>query len=339
MPSQIVHLLHGRDVLKTLDPQPAALIHPRIFNLGLQGPDLFYHNQRTKPSGLPYGVRLHRSHFGRFVVNAVAEARQRGWGPEHPFFSYLAGFALHGPLDRIAHPFIIYFSGWKTPGQPETDILRRSHAFFERMMDVLLWEYLEKKNFSDCDWQLHLPQPEVFDQDFIDAYAQALWKTYPGLYHWEDGAQRVRNAFRDTLGFLQWTAPGRTEAALWSAQTDAETGSHKIALFHPVVLPPDDYLNLDHKTWLHPLTGQKRDASFPELYRTAVTACTGLIEKLLRTWQGTLDPAELEAALGNENLNLAGEDGVAGGAKFCQPLDFENLYAIQRRYWLNKARG
>lgn len=334
MPSQICHILHGQKALDGWDEEARAQLHARIFYLGCQGPDLFYHNQRTKPSGLVYGSRLHRSRFGSFVAAAVEEARAAGWDESHPFFSYMAGFALHGALDRICHPFIIYFSGWKIPGRQETEVLRRAHIFFERMMDVLLFEHLTGELFVNGRLQEELPDPAAFSDEFTGALARALWKVYPGVYYWEDAQARVRNALNDTIGFLHWTAPSHREAAEQAAAIDRQDRSERIALFHPVVLPPADYLNLQARPWEDPQTGKSRTESFPELFGRAVDQGRRHLGAFLAAWRGEQEPRALAEILGNESLNLPQDGEEPGGPRFCRPWDFEHLLELQRRFWL-----
>ena len=74
MPSQILHTLFGEDVIAEIyrsigsrfglvaDKAREKILgsYRAAFTLGCQGPDLFYHNQRSRPVGLEYGTLLHR---------------------------------------------------------------------------------------------------------------------------------------------------------------------------------------------------------------------------------------------------------------------------------------
>lgn len=61
MPAQILHTLFGEDLMAELHGN-----HPwhrltkkygSVFALGCQGPDIFYHSQKTRPVALEYGDR------------------------------------------------------------------------------------------------------------------------------------------------------------------------------------------------------------------------------------------------------------------------------------------
>jgi hypothetical protein len=67
MPSQIAHILAGEGMLEALAParRPGMSGEDLAwFRLGCQGPDLFYHNQRTRPSALHFGALALKRDFG-----------------------------------------------------------------------------------------------------------------------------------------------------------------------------------------------------------------------------------------------------------------------------------
>ncbi|NOY09010.1 MAG: hypothetical protein GXP33_09230 [Spirochaetes bacterium] len=74
MPAHITHIIFGEEALRrSMGTEADRIItrHGNIFRFACQGPDFFYHNQRTKPSGLKYGSLLHHEHYGRFTVNMI----------------------------------------------------------------------------------------------------------------------------------------------------------------------------------------------------------------------------------------------------------------------------
>jgi len=312
MPAQIAHILHGLDALSALDLGP-RLSGP-AFRLGCQGPDVFYHNRRTKPGAFLFGTRLHRRGWGTVLARFRASALDRGWGPDHPGLAFLAGQATHAALDRALHPFIVYHAGWKVPGDPSTDGLRHAHAFLERILDLRLWESRTLGPLEACPWQDQMPGPGAFPPEFWAVWADALHSEFPRLSLREDLELRLKNAVADTQGFLAYTSPtarahGR-QAALHGA----------LHYFHPIDLPAWDFENRARAPWRDPLTGEARTESFEDLFEGAVAEA--------RTILGALgDPeADFEALVGNENLNLPGLDDEHPGPRFCRPWDFGALY-------------
>jgi len=144
MPSQICHLIFAEDSLREALGNSAVRILKRygnIYRFGAQGPDFFYHNQRTKPTGLKFGVNAHREGYGRLVTHMIHELR-RLEAKKHkdlPLIrAYILGFTTHAFLDKKTHPFIDYFSGWVDADREETEIYYRCHIFMERILDVLM---------------------------------------------------------------------------------------------------------------------------------------------------------------------------------------------------------
>lgn len=314
MPSQLCHIFAGLDASSAL---PAGWLHRfslPAFRLGCQGPDVFYHNRRTKPGAFLYGTRLHRRGWGSFVSRFRREALERGWGPEHPGMAYLAGLATHGFVDRRLHPFVVFHSGWKVPGQPHTEGLRHSHAFFERILDALQWRQRTGYPVTDCDWQEDFPRPDDFPLDFWHAWAEALHEVFPQLSARADVEPRLMNAVADTRGFLSYTSPRRLDYGVRAARQGA------LHFFHPIDLPSWDFLNEGHGPWRDPVSGATQTDSFHDLFGLAVAESRAVLASLL-------DPvADWESLLGNGSLNLPGSEGENQGPQFSQPWDFASLY-------------
>jgi len=238
----------------------------------------------------------------------------RQWGPDHPGLAVLAGMASHGFLDRRAHPFIVAYAGWRIPGRPDTDGLRHSHAFLERILDVEWWKVQRQEPLIDCRWQTQIPGPEAFPADFWLAWAEALHEVFPQLSARADVEQRLKNAVADTRGFLSYTAPDRHDMAVRAARHGA------LHFFHPIALPDWDFLNLGHAVWPDPVTGIPRTESYPELCQAAVGESRAVLASLF-------DPSvDWEPLIGNGSLNLPGSEGENQGPQFSCPWDYSELY-------------
>ena len=314
MPSQICHILLGREALVALPSPWTSRFSDPAFRLGCQGPDVFFHNRRTKPGGFLYGTRLHRRGWGDFLSRFRREALARGWEPDHPGMAFLAGQATHGFLDRQAHPFVVSLAGWRIPGHPETAVLGHSHMFLERILDVRFWELRRGTPFRDCRWQDDLPGPEAFPGDFWTAWAEALHEVFPQISARVDVETRLKNAVSDTRGFLQFTSPSAQDHAVRAARQGA------LHFFHPVALPDWDFLNLAHQPWPDPVSGAPRTESFPELFDRAVAESRAALALMP-------DPdADWEPVLGNGSLNLPGPQGENQAPAFSRPWDYAALY-------------
>ena len=64
MPSLYTHYLFGQDALVLMDKEVRAIVeaHPALYNLGLQGPDIFFYGSVFGPKSIAaFGHVLRRS--------------------------------------------------------------------------------------------------------------------------------------------------------------------------------------------------------------------------------------------------------------------------------------
>ena len=100
MPSQLAHMLLAEEACGLAFGSPSAFrdapAHPFLV-LGAQGPDIFYHNRRRKPSGLHFGALIHRKGYGRLTAAMVEYGKAFDAAPDDPIVgSRLARAALAG---------------------------------------------------------------------------------------------------------------------------------------------------------------------------------------------------------------------------------------------------
>ncbi len=373
MPAQIAHSLFGEDVLRAACAVPSSGSSARIkgfvehilaehgaaFRLGCQGPDLFYHNQRTRPVALEYGALLHRRAFGEFTGNLLRLCLP---GPD-PVAAYALGFSTHAFLDRVAHPFIVYKAGWVAPSQPETARYARCHVFFERVLDVLMLELLRSKAATSWDQDALLaaaclPLSKLVSTPIV----QALQLTFPERTQDDDKLEtRILNAFSDAHSYYRFTNPLRT--AFSGGESDgyqyllSKKGRASVALIYPEYfsLAPD-YLNLAHSPWMHPCGEgfgdrdygeegklQVERRSFPDLYKAALDQAKPFFCRLIA---GFLDsgrvPDGIPVELGNGGLSATKSDGSPCAPTRADPLPLDAVLDAQyglRLAWMARKTG
>jgi hypothetical protein len=347
MPSQILHTLFGEDVIaeiyRRILPrfgivadkalEKITLIHKKAFALGCQGPDIFYHSQGRRPVGLEYGALLHRRGAGIFTAGLLkmglpdpppdeedirAGRREKGI---NALGAYALGFMTHALLDRAAHPYIVYKSGWVSPKKPETLRYAKFHAFLERILDVLMLERLRGEAVSSWDQEGILAgiceNPPLGLKELL---ARALVLAFPERAGKDEKLSlRIENTFADCLGFYRSTDPRRTSPSNPPSGPAGEGGGPPISLENlayvfPEKLPANlDFLNLEKKPWYYP-AGESRSAdyrSFPDVYdeavKNAAESITAVIKKYLDT--GIFPIKDAAQAIGNGGLSIVDEDG------------------------------
>jgi hypothetical protein len=339
MPSQLLHTLFGEDLIAEIyrrlesrfgvvagKAMEKVQAHRKAFALGCQGPDIFYHSQNRRPVGLEYGTLLHRRGAGIFTAGLLKmglpdpppdaedirmKRREKGI---NALGVYALGYMTHAILDRQTHPYIVY----KSDLPPSEDLRDRSHAFFERIIDVLMLKELRGTEIAGWDqegllaWTCDNPPlglKELLARALIMAYPERAGKD-------KNLSRRIENTFLDCSFFYRATAPSQTPVA----------PRHKgyIAYLYPIKLPPRiDFLNLEKRPWYSPAGEEKEDRrSFPEIYSGAVRAAadtlTGVIGRYLE--EGFFPINEAARAIGNGGLSI-----VDGEGKPCAPVRADPL--------------
>lgn len=352
MPSQILHVLHGRAVCTALGP--GKLFEDEnypYFCLGCQGPDIFYHNQRNRPSALEYGSLLHRRNYGDFSAKLFFEAQSiRAFNEDYAKgLAFATGFILHAFLDRTLHPYIISRTGISSP-HPEGAKSRvfmstaRLHMFLERILDSTMLRKLEDRSVHTWPQKILLANPAMQGSSMLTPLiSNALKKVFPERAVGDQYLdKRIVNTFVDSAFFYTMTSPETESVPSWMSERitrlDHEKGLAATAYFHPDTTADEvDYCNFSHATWLNPCEpGNTRNESVEDLFNAAVHDSCRALEPFWR--QGTLvADLRLAEAIGNGNLSLAGSDG-----KRCQPLyfsAFELWEALDREYETRRNQG
>lgn len=150
MPGFTTHYIFGMKAYNDMPNNPLKWItakHRWLYQLGLQGPDMFFYNIPVlrHRDYRNVGSYMHEHHVSEFFaccleqIDSIASRHQR-----EEAISYFAGFLNHYLADSICHPFIYARIGYvasnptaKHPG---------SHAALENELDaILLKRYKQKK--------------------------------------------------------------------------------------------------------------------------------------------------------------------------------------------------
>lgn len=310
MPAHFTHLLFAEEALRgALGERAEALLstHGNLFRFGAQGPDFFYHNQRTMPTGLRYGVALHHRGFGSLVEQMAREALRLGSDPGSDLAAFILGFATHGPLDRRTHPYIGFFSGWVDPKDASTHRLYHSHPFFERIIDVLVLLARRGMTLDDFDFLPLVRCGKTLPYPVVKALVKGLHAVYPAFGYKSRDRQRIENAYHDTIFFYKLTNHRNRELPKLVFRKDRKEGfkSKRLGLIHPRDLPDGyDFLNLGHERWCHPCDAAAESrASFIDLYEDALGECVGMLKDLDAVLCGQASPDGLGERIGNQNLD------------------------------------
>jgi hypothetical protein len=332
MPSHFTHLLFAEEALRgALGPKAEEILerHGNLLRLGAQGPDIFYHNQRTMPTGLRYGVALHRHGYGKFVEAMAREALRLSSGPGSELSAYILGFATHAPLDRKAHPFIGYFAGWGNPAY-------HAHPFLERILDVLTLKERAGMEPSEFDFLARVRCGKTLPYPVVKSIVKGLNSVYPWYNYKSRDRLRVQNAYYDTIFFYKLSNHLNPDILKLAYRKDRKNDfrERRLALIHPREIPAGyDFLNLRHDSWCHPCDDTwVSTASFFELYEEALAVAIPMLKALYAVLAGQAPVDGLQAHVGDESLDTGRENCTP---VHCKPLPLpeilDNIYRTMER--------
>jgi hypothetical protein len=312
MPSQICHLIFAEDALREAleeDGDEILREYGNIFRFGAQGPDFFYHNQRTRPTGLKFGVNAHREGYGRLVTHMIGELRHleaKGYEELPLLRAYILGFTTHAFLDKKTHPYIDYFSGWVDADREETERYYRCHIFLERILDVLMLKAKRDLNIREFSLLPLLDCGAMLPYGIIKTLVKSLNATYPNTHFKSRDRRRVENAYIDSMGFYTFIDPLNPHYRRLAYERDRSTHGdrRRLALFHPFDIPKHiDFLNLGNNTWTHPCNSKwRRQESFPELWEAAQLEALPVLKEMHQILEGGGNPERAEQLIGNQSL-------------------------------------
>jgi hypothetical protein len=332
LPAHISHELFAQETFDhVFDEDDLTTLNKnrKYWVFGAQGPDFFLHNHRTQPSGLIFGKLIHNERYGDFVYHLLEFAIHHGRSFDSPLGAYILGFVTHAILDRKTHPFINYFSGWVERDVPESIRYTNCHAFLERIIDVFLLKMRHGTHISDYDFLSRIDLGESPPADLVSSMVAAIESTYPEYRDHDTIAERVTNAYFDTMNFYRYTNPP-ARANLFEAWKRDKGGIDPtrrfLALFHPDGLPELDYLNIKRASWNDPGdSDETRDDSFLELYEQAIDDAAKPVRIVANALLGIASAKSAGLAIGNENLSDEKSRKTRRDLRYVSPLPLDEV--------------
>lgn len=353
MPAHISHLLFAEDALReaTADAEVVLEDAGNLFRLGAQGPDLFYHNQRTRPLALRYGSLIHRRGFGTLVAHmarTVIAGAQRTGRVDVQQAAFLAGFATHADLDRHAHPYIICRAGWVRHAEPSTQRYRRCHPLLERLLDVVALRARRGQELAEFEFLANVSCGEILPYPTLKMLVKGINDAYPAASYKSRNRRRIENAYSDSMRFYTLTDHRDGHLRERALAVDRREGyrHRRSAVFHFATAGAElDPANLRRRPWPHPcdptvlsersyvdLMAEAQQDVVPKLRRllsllgwpastagqTGTAAVTGTAE--VPGWF-----TELAALFGDQGLG-ATLHGTSCTPVHCQPLALPELF-------------
>jgi len=298
----ITHLLCGQAVLREVKPDIAQIInkHRKLYNIGAQGPDVFFYRPRGATAGL--GLRMHGENVGKFLNGMSVGLEGLASEDREAAFAYFAGFLTHYALDCAAHPYVYYKTGFDSGGKL-TGRYKIYHTTFESAIDTLLLKHLQGCRPIDKKWWRSLAQERQSAQGAATLVTQAVNAAY-------DNKLEDRHVLLSMGRMALATRILRSRWGLWRGIVgfveNLISGDPVFAaMIHRQEIGDDiDYLNYGKNEWKEPWDeDSSRHDSFRELFNKAATDALKMINALWSYMQGEMSLGRLQSLLGDRSFN------------------------------------
>ncbi len=267
--------------------------------LGAQGPDPIYFCLRYQKDAMNLANELHHEKINEFLISLTHDVKDKK-SPELTAF-YL-GYISHYVLDVTIHPYIYHFTGEYDPNRKETHIYRGLHLSFERGvdMDYIHHRYhMEPEKFHRKHRILKLKRTPKEIEHMMQELIKDIYGHEKGGRYYQIGHHTMHlilsHGIVDKTGIKRWILKGIDQM---------HPKSPLILSSYPYRRRPYlyDYLNLNHHTWKHPVTGESSNQSVLDLYEIALSKTQKIFDQLLLYLDDQVD-LDLAALFENRSFN------------------------------------
>ena len=321
MPGLLTHYICGQSVMQALPPDIAAAIekYRRLYNIGCQGPDIFfYYMPRLLRRGLRgIGTKMHKENVGDFL-RAMAEGILTLDGEERDAaLAYFCGYITHYCLDCAAHPYVYYKTGFLREGEWANKFKFLSyHMRFETAIDVLLLNMVAgKKPREEVLWRL-IAVDKKEARRVADFVSGCIGTAY-GINIFGKNVLGAMTHMAFLTRVFQSKRGVRKKVLAVGEHVFLRTSMASDLIHMQDVSDGIDYLNESKAAWQDPWDdGEERMESFAELVKTAEAEAVGLVTLL---WQCLDGQADLE-----DFLAKAGDRSFKSG----RPIDEQVVFSV-----------
>lgn len=312
MPGLITHLLCGQAVTKEVDDDLKRIIkkYPESYNLGTQGPDIFFYylpgflNKNT----LNLGLLLHKNNTRDYILAMIDTASTLSGEEKEIAIAYISGYLTHYSLDSNTHPYIYYRTGVRKKGD-KVKALKYSlyHRKFETAIDVLLLKSFSGKKPADrALWEFLNIQDK---QEIVlgKVISRSLYLAY-GRNISEKRVAKILKYIVVGTRLLQ-SKTGKRKKVMELIE-DLTIGEHVYSsLIHEQVVTDNiDYLNMNKDSWHSPWDDEvKNQDNFLELYNKGMKDSVKFINATYSYLNNAIDIDDLSYILENRSM-ASGDD-------------------------------
>jgi len=276
MAGTITHAYFAEDIAKRINFNKKYINNLKAFS---QGYDIYFFLIKKRKNGKKIANYFHQHDTQNFFINMINYIKDNQLYNDDEIKSYLYGYINHYVLDKNIHPFVKYKSGVFKKKKPETYKYNAKHANMENYIDAYLINKRENI-FPGKFKSQNCLKPYKFSNNLNNLIDYTFLKTYK----FKDASKKYEFAIHKACfeyGLLRNDSFG-IKRKIYSFM-DIFT-SIKAYKFKPISLAYnigelDDVLNLEHKTWCHPMDkNETYNTSFFDIYNKSLDEAENTIK-------------------------------------------------------------
>jgi len=303
MPGFLTHYIAGQAVLGSTKSDIRKIIEnsERLYNLGTQGPDIFFYyipgTIRKRSRGV--GTQMHRNDLGKFLTQMAEVAKQSTETERDIIFAYTAGFIMHYVTDANTHPYVYA----RTHQQNVSNIKNSTdHRRFETAIDTAMLKLVQGKHPAAYkQWQLIAADPT-----HMKIAAAATGNVLAKIYNRQIPTKDIYRAMRHMVRLTRLIQSRKGRRKRFVSLVENLTIGHPLnsSLVHDQVVDPGiDYLNEKNTPWQAPWeNAETYTDSFIDRYHAATREGLEMIQHLHSFIYDETPLAALIEKLGNRSL-------------------------------------
>jgi hypothetical protein len=265
-----------------------------------------------------YANKTHDTNTKLFLSSMVDYVKQH---PSLLTTSFLIGITAHYVLDVFIHPYVYHHVGIYSSTNKNTFHMRGLHLKFERSIDAALYEKDHHKNIRFLKLTRETFPIKKVPTEINNLMNDAFQKSF----HIDDGGVIYSRSIKSAYFVLKYLSTDR-----YGIKRKIYSYIDKIYKSEDLFLEDlsfyrstkdFDYLNIEKRTWNHPLTNQSFNTSVLEIYEEALIYANHLLKKIeLYLQDGKIDLSEIFT-------NLSLNSGI--DCKTDKPFQHFNIYRPQ----------
>lgn len=304
MPSIYTHDYYAKDTYnKIKDEDIYQINNKRYYYIFAQSFDnLFYYNSFRLRPGKKYRKLGHYAHTHKVweYFKNILEYIKNNKLYDDENLGYLYGSIMHYTLDSTCHPYVHYISGrLNRKNIKETKKYVGMHAINEIMIDAIYYY----KDHDDKYYKYKLYKDIIPKTKFPENLKKTMNYVFENTFNVENIGNIYNKSYNQSHYIYKYLMFDRTSLKRKIYKIVDFISPFKLfksySYSHHINKADYSVMNMENNEWLHPITGEKHNESFEDLYNIAQKKAIKCIKKSNDYFKGKCKINDVEKVFGN----------------------------------------